>query len=233
MAAPSQLVTINGPFGPIPLLAAGVPRASKAAVILAYGLGGQMAVQWPEAERLAAAGYAVIIPEAPHHGLRADGFLERMKQLSEEDSRASFLDLLEAWATEIPTLVDWLAANGGSKFVLAGVSMGGHWALAGPLLDPRIGAVVSLLGDPEWDERAASPHLSLDAWAKTALLAITADDDEVVPPQPMRAFVDRLHARFPAKSLHRSLPVPGRHWMAPEVWESAWVQTIAWLDGLR
>ena len=233
MPAIPEPLAIEGPSGPIPFLASGDPRTCKAGVILGYGLNGRMEVQWPEAERLADSGYAVIVPEAPHHGLRADPFLDQMSKLPESDARARFLDLLETWVVEIPSLLDDLAARGATRFVVAGVSMGGHWALAAPSLDSRVEAVVSLLGDPEWDNRSWSPHLSLGSWANTSLLAITTDEDVVVPPQPMRTFVDLLNSRFPAKNQHVSVNYPGGHWMAADDWNNAWSRVITWLDDLR
>lgn len=228
-----NLISILGPCGPIPALSSGDPRTCKAGIVLGYGLRGKMEVQWPEAKRLLASGYAVIVPEAPHHGLRADGLIDRMSGMPESEARACFLDILETWAAEIPVLVDHLAGKGATKIVIAGVSMGGHWALAAPMLDSRVGAVVSFLGDPAWDNRSRSPHLAVEAWSDTALLAITTNQDEIVPPEPMRIFVDQLNASFPAMAPHLSLCYPGGHCMASNDWEHSWSQVIAWLDGLR
>ena len=107
-------ITILGPGGPIPALRLGDCVSVKGAVILHYGLSGTMAVQWPEAERLAAAGYAVLIPEAPHHGLRADGFLERMSIATAPEARSRFLNLVAESARETRSLVDHLRQSGAS-----------------------------------------------------------------------------------------------------------------------
>ncbi len=185
MRPPPTPVTIPGPDGTIPALALGDSASAKATVILHYGLSGTMAVQWPEAERLAAAGYSVLIPEAPHHGLRADGFLERMAAATASEARSLFLDLVAESAGETRSLVDHLSRSGASRFVVAGISMGGFAALAAPQRDPRVGAVVAFLADPHWDDRTESPHLHLEAWGRTALLTVVAAGDELVPPGPM------------------------------------------------
>ncbi len=219
---------ISGPHGPIPTLLVGDPARSRAGVLLGHGLGGTMQSQWPEARRLAAAGFAILLPEAPHHGLRADGLLERMSTAPEPEARATFLDILETWADEIRALVDHLEALGATRFAAAGVSMGGHLALSAPARDLRIEAVIAFSADPVWDDRPGSPHLAPEAWRGTPLLAITTDGDPVVPPGPMRAFATLLDARFGAGHAH-SLTYPGGHLMAPQDWEDAWARARIWL----
>ena len=230
MPIPTSPITVPGPHGPIPALALGGFASVRAAVVLRYGLGGTMAVQWPEAERLAAAGYAVLIPEAPHHGLRSDGFLERMKGAGAMEARSLFLDLVEASAQETSALIDHLAPAGASRFVVAGISMGGFAALAAPDRDPRVGAVLAFLADPHWDHRPRSPHLRPEAWEHTALLAVVATADEVVPPSGMRAFLQALAARFGPRPRLACWDYPGGHIMAPADWNDAWTKALLWLD---
>ncbi len=223
-------VSIPGPDGPIPTLTLGDCASAKAAVILQYGLSGTMAVQWPKAERLAAAGYAVLIPEAPHHGLRADGFLERMAIATAPEARSLFLDLVAESAGETRSLVDHLSRSGATRFVVAGISMGGFAALASPQRDPRVGAVVAFLADPHWDDRTESPHLHPEAWKHAALLTVVAAGDELVPPGPMKGFTRDLASRFGSASRFTGLEYPGGHTMDPADWEDAWSKAILWLD---
>jgi dienelactone hydrolase len=203
--------------------------STKAAIILRYGLGGTMAVQWPEAELLAAAGYAVLIPEAPHHGLRSDAFLERMAGAAKPEARSLFLDVVEESAAETQALVEHLAQSGASLFAVAGISMGGFAALAAPQRDPRVGAVLAFLADPQWDDRPQSPHLHLDCWERTALLAVVAAEDEVVPPGPLRGFLQTLTTRFNSDSRFTCLEYRGGHTMDPADWEAAWSRATLWL----
>ena len=230
MRPPPTPVTIPGPDGTIPALALGDSASAKATVILHYGLSGTMAVQWPEAERLAAAGYSVLIPEAPHHGLRADGFLERMAAATASEARSLFLDLVAESAGETRSLVDHLSRSGASRFVVAGISMGGFAALAAPQRDPRVGAVVAFLADPHWDDRTESPHLHLEAWERTALLTVVAAADELVPPGPMKRFTHDLASRFGSASRFACLEYQGGHTMDPADWDEAWSKVILWLD---
>ena len=230
MPTPPPLITIPGPRGPIPALTLGDCASTKAAVILRYGLGGTMAVQWPEAERLAAAGYAVLIPEAPHHGLRSDGFLERMAGATAPGARSLFLDLVAESARETRLLVDHLSQSGASRFVVAGISMGGFAALAVPQRDPRVGAVLAFLADPHWEDHPESPHLHLDAWEHAVLLAVVAAGDEVVPPDPMRRFTLALASRFNSDSRFTCLEYRGGHTMDSADWDDAWSKAIRWLD---
>lgn len=230
MRPPPTPITIPGPDGPIPALALGNWASTEAAVILQYGLGGSMAVQWPEAERLAAAGYAVLIPEAPHHGLRTDGFLDRMAIATAPEARSLFLDLVAESARETPSVVDHLSRSGASRIVVAGISMGGFAALAAPQRDPRVGAVVAFLADPHWDDRPQSPHLRQDAWERTAMLAVVAAGDELVPPGPMKRFIHDLASRFDSASRFTCLEYQGGHTMDPGDWDEAWSKAILWLD---
>ena len=230
MRHPPTPISIPGPGGPIPALTLGDCASARAAVILWYGLSGTMAVQWPEAERLAAAGYAVVIPEAPHHGLRADGFLDRMAIATAPEARALFLDLVEESAREIQSLVDHLNQSGASRFVVAGVSMGGFAALAAPRRDPRVCAVVAFLADPHWDDRPQSPHLHPEAWERAALLAVVTVGDELVPPEPMKRFTRDLASRSGSASRFACLEYQGGHTMDPADWDEAWSKAILWLD---
>jgi len=223
-------VTIPGPDGPIPALTLGDCASARAAVILRYGLSGTMAVQWPEAERLVVAGYAVLIPEAPHHGLRADGFLDRMAIATSPEARSLFLDLVAESARETRSLVNHLSRSGASRFVVAGVSMGGFAALAAPQWDPRVGAALAFLADPHWDDRPQSPHLHPEAWEHAALLAVVTAGDELVPPAPMKRFTHDLASRFNSASSFACLEYQGGHTMDPADWNEAWSKAILWLD---
>ncbi len=224
-------ITIAGPHGPIPALAAGDPRGARAGVVLGYGMSATMHVQWPQAERLAAAGYAVIIPEMPHHGLRADGYLDRMKDQPDAVTRPLFLDMVEECVAELPAHVDHLVAAGARRIVCAGFSIAGYIALAGPARDPRVDLVVAFMADPAWDGRASSPHRAPEAYVGKGLFVVTGDDDAVVPPGPVRAFVRDLAARNGgAAERFVDLRYPGGHMMDPADWDDAWGRAIRWLD---
>ena len=230
MRVPPHPISIPGPGGPIPALKLGDCAPTRTAVILNYGLSGTMAVQWKEAERLAAAGYAVLIPEAPHHGLREDGFLDRMTIAAAPEARSLFLDLVAESSRETRFLVNHLAGSGASQFVVAGISMGGFAALAVPQQDPRVGTVVAFLADPHWDDQPQSPHLRPEAWENVALLAVVAAEDEVVPPHRMKSFTHELASRYKSRHRFACLEYQGGHTMDPADWDDAWSSAIRWLD---
>lgn len=229
LTGPPVPIGIPGPRGPIPALLAGNPAGSRATLILGHGLSGTMRSHWEEAQRLQAAGFAALLAEAPHHGLRADGYLERMAAAPPREARALFLDLVEEWAAEIRPLADHLASLGAPGIALAGVSMGGHLALAAPHRDRRIKAVLAFSADPVWDDRPGSPHLDPAAWEGVPLLAVTSDDDGTVPPAPMRTFAGLLQDRFGTDHA-LDLRYPGGHLLARTDWEDAWRRAVAWLD---
>lgn len=223
-------ITIAGPHGPLPALAAGDPRTARAGVVLGYGMSATMHVQWPQAERLATAGYAVIIPEMPHHGLRADGYLDRMAGQPDEVTRPLFLDMVEECVAELPSHVEHLVRAGARRVVCAGFSIAGYIALAAPARDPRVDLVVAFMADPVWDGRAASPHLRPEAFDGKGLFAVTGDDDEVVPPGPLRAFVRDLAERSGDAERFAHVRYRGGHMMDPADWDDAWGRAIAWLN---
>lgn len=224
------LITIPGPRGPIPTLAAGDPHTARAGVVLGYGMGAEMHVQWPEAERLAAAGYAVVIPEMPHHGLRADGYLDRMRDQPDDVTRPLFLDMVEECAAELPFAIDHLVAAGASCIVCAGFSISGCIALAGPSRDPRVELVVAFMADPAWSGRPSAPERAPAAFAGRGLFVVTADDDTVVPPARVRAFVSELAQRSTDPDRYVEVRYRGGHMMDPATWDDAWTRAIAWLD---
>ena len=126
--------------------------------------------------------------------------------------------------------MDHLLQSGASRFVVAGISMGGFAALAAPQRDPRVGAVLAFLADPHWEDHPQSPHLYLDAWEHTALFAVVATGDEVVPPDRMRRFIHALTSRFRPGSRFAGLEYRGGHTMDPADGDDAWFKAIRWLD---
>lgn len=220
-----------GPAG-IPAVLVGDPATARATVLLRYGLGAQKEVQIPEALRLATAGFAVLIPEAPHHGERADGWLDRIGDLGTPAGRRPLHELVARTAAETPALIDDLRARGAAGIVAAGISFGGFVSLATPAADPRTCAVVALLASPVWDDRPDSPHLHPTAWDDVPLFAVTADHDRTVEPGPMREFTAALRRRSTRRAAIDHATYPGDHTMAEADWHDAWGRIITWLDGL-
>lgn len=181
---------------------------------------------------LAEAGYAVLIPEAPHHGVRDDGRLAAIQSGTEADATSAFLDLVEAAAAESPALVDDLVRRGAraDRIVALGISYGGFTTLRSVALEPRLRRIVPMLASPHFVGRTTSPDRHPQDYAEVEMLSITAADDEVVPPGPMHDFVDALCARFGPPVRWERFTVPGGHMTPQASWDAAWEHIIGWLD---
>jgi dienelactone hydrolase len=142
-----------GPFEPIPVLLfqrRDLP-GPKPAVVYYHGV-----VQrkedyldtHPMARRLADAGFAVALPDAPGHGERPAGatVAERLRaSLAHEFTRD-----VEQASVEAPALLDWLAARpevDGARLAALGVSMGGFTAaVVAAAARERLRAAVCIAG---------------------------------------------------------------------------------------
>ena len=103
--------------------------------------------------------------------------------------------------------------------------MGGYLVYRALLEEPTPQAAVAILGSPEWPE-GESPHHHLDAFRRVALLSITAQNDENVPPGPAR----ELHRRLGVGERARYVELPGAvHLMDEADWERTMAETLAWL----
>ncbi|MFN7131245.1 MAG: hypothetical protein ACK4N5_04130, partial [Myxococcales bacterium] len=96
-AAATQLqLRIDGPNGPIPVTEvrpAGVRDAPP--VLVLHGLGASAEAQEKEVRSLAAHGFRALAVDAPHHGQRRDGFLERMQAAAPDASHGMLLQIVE------------------------------------------------------------------------------------------------------------------------------------------
>jgi len=224
----------------VPLLVAapdGV-QAPAPLVLWFHGFGVDAAANGAELARLAEAGYLAVGIDAVGHGRRRIPDLAERQAAPRAAALHTMATLAEATALEVPALVDALVREGcadGERVAAVGVSMGGYLVYRAIVAAPAIRAAVAILGSPEWPSGTASdgdsPHLHLDAMRRVALLSITAERDESVPPDAAR----RLHAR-----LAESHPPPERaryeelagapHLMSAAQWERAMSLTLAWLD---
>lgn len=142
------------------------------------------------------------------------------------------LAMADATAAEIPALLTALATRGlgdPARTALVGVSMGAFLVYRA-LLDVPVRAAVAILGSPEWPG-ARNPALADAAtFRDVALLSITAQRDESVPPGPTRAFHDRLSSAMPDAPRHRYLELPGApHLVDAHGWEVIVRGTLDWL----
>jgi len=111
------------------------------------------------------------------------------------------------------------------RVALVGISMGGYVVYRALLEEPPVRAAVAILGSPEWP-RPDSPHHRLDAFRRVALLSITAENDDNVPPGPAR----ELHRGLGESERARYVELPGAvHLMGEEDWERTMEEMLRWL----
>ena len=132
--------------------------AARAAVLFFHGLRSSGKVLEVEARAIAAAGVTAIVPDAPHHGARRDAILDAMPDTATREGYATLLRILREARDEVPALVDHALELGHEEVAIGGVSMGGYIALAAGTIEPRLVAVVSLLGSPDWSRTRGRPR---------------------------------------------------------------------------
>lgn len=125
---------VAGPFEPIPLLLYHRLdlRGPKPAVVYYHGVVQRKEVyldSHPMARRLADAGFAVALPDAPGHGERPAG--ETLVTRLRASLPREFCADIERAGEEAAPLLDWLSAHpaiDGTRLGVLGVSMGGYTA---------------------------------------------------------------------------------------------------------
>lgn len=192
-------------------------------VLFYHGLQTDKETHRTELESLARQGFLALGVDAVGHGQRRMSDL--LPFLQRGPLRQQAAKLLRPTLEEIPLLVDFLEAEGYGPFALAGISFGGMLAFAAPQREPRLKAVLAILGDPSW----CAPDDHLEAYREVALMAWNAGQDVHVPPQPAREWMQRRHQHFPeSPSLYLEYP-HSDHFMRAQDWADAWQQGLAWL----
>lgn len=222
-------------IGDIPVVKTHHEPRPRPAVVVLHGLGASANAQRKELESLADEGFAAVGVDAPHHGVRADGWLERMQRATAREAHALFLEHLVPAIEEIPRVVDHLAREGHGPIGLLGVSMGAYTALGAAAVDARVRATVSLLGSPDWSARSEpgfqhplmdrAPSRRPDALLRSPVLFVNAALDVNVPARLTRHFVEGVrhpHAAY-LEYAHSD------HFMRPQDWDDAWSKSVAFL----
>lgn len=228
---------------PVRIHDAGPP--ARAAVLFFHGLRSSAETLDAEARALSAAGITAILPDAPHHGARRSAFLETMPDTATIEGYTRLLAILREARDEVPALVDHLLTAGYARVAIAGVSMGAYVALAAATIEPRLAAVASVLGSPDWTPHegdaardvtrfaaalAESPHLRTETWPVRPLLLVNGAHDANVRPDGARALAARLRPRFATAGTtldHRELAVG--HFPPPPLWEEMVSATVDFL----
>lgn len=223
--------------GPVPVLKVhGEPRPRPAVVVL-HGLRGSAELQRKELVSLAAAGITAVALDAPHHGLRRDGWLEALDAADPDEGHARFLRLLLDAVPEVSRVIDHLVDEGHGPIGVLGISMGAYTALAVARADSRVAATVSILGSPDWkparsretDEvrrlMGLAPVHTPDELTRAPLLFLNAGKDTSVPPDAARRFAS-THTQRGVEYVEYP---NSEHLMHAEDWDDLWRRAVAFL----
>ena len=192
------------------------PGPLRGSVIVLHGYGARGAVHRGDGRVFHGPGVEVLMPDAPGHGPRDDGRLQRLARLSDADRRAAILEIARRWIPEVRMLAAERRAQGARRVVVVGTSMGGFAAL-GALRAPRaLDAVAALLAGPDLLSEEDLPV------ASTPTLVGLAGRDEAVSPAPGRSFAARVGAE-----LHEY--PHSEHLMREEDWRDLWSHTAAFV----
>lgn len=210
-------------------------RPRPPAVLFIHGLGASKEVQRKEGRSLADAGYAAVLIDAPHHGARRSARLGELRAASGDAAELLLVELVLEAAAEVPGLLAQLLADGHPEVAIAGISMGAYIALAAGVGEPRLAAVVSILGSPEWAPALAArdPMHLRERLVPRPLLLLNGGRDTNVPPGPARRLAAALRPSYaaagvPERLVHREYPDSG-HFMREPDWNDLWATTIAFL----
>lgn len=205
--------------GPLPL------------VLWFHGFGVDKETHRKELAQLAEVGFLAAGMDAAGHGARRLPDLAERQAAPREQALRTMVDLAVRTADDVPAVIRALAEDGSAdagRVAAAGVSMGGYVVYRAAVVEPSLRAAVSILGSPDWPD-GGGPDGDLDALARTALLSITAERDENVPPDAARALHRRLADAHP-EARQRYVVLPGAvHLVSAEHWNAAMDETLRWL----
>lgn len=232
-------------IGAVPIRTFVPTRASgrSGAVLLYHGLRSSMGSVVREAAILAEAGLTVVLVDAPHHGARRSRVVDEMPNALEMPGFATVLRVVREARDEVPALVDHLLAEGHPRVAVAGVSFGGFIALAAATVEPRLAAIASVLGTPDWTPRSGavppelaevvreSPLERPETFALRPLSMLNGALDENVPPGGARALAEKLRPIYATGGgpLVQHAYAGTTHFPSPAVWHDMWTRTARFL----
>ena len=202
-------------------------------VLWLHGFGADKEVHLPELCRFGEAGLLAVGIDAVGHGQRRFVDLPSQFSRSSPASVEVFHSCVRQTVAELPELIDLLVGRGSSdpaRIAVAGVSMGACMVYAAIAGERRFPVEVAMLGSPE-PPPADADRQPAERCFPTALLSITAGQDNVVPPDAALALHQRLEPRYrarPERLRYREIP-RASHFLRPEEWDGAVAEASAWL----
>jgi uncharacterized protein len=239
MTAGGATVRVAGAPALLRYLESPEAAAQHGTVLFYHGFGGTKERPGAYLTALAEAGFLAVSIDAVGHGERRFPDFEVIFDDRRWDERfdeveTRFLKLIDDTAAEVPAIIDNLIGRGwarADRVGVAGRSLGGNICYASVLADPRVRAVASVVGSPEWTlPRPHSPHHHPDRFFPAAVLSQAAEFDEHCPPGPIRAFHAALEPRYAAEPARiRYVEYPGvGHFLTPELDAESRQTMVAW-----
>lgn len=216
----------------------------KGTVLVYPGLSAAKEVQRKEMIWLAEAGFTAACIDSPHHGERADGYLEILAPLRDAEAHPKFIRIVQDAIQEIPAIVDYFYERNAQEIGITGISLGGFITYGAAVAEPRLKAAIPILGSPDWGPKKASRDSEMlgmmelapvrfpEKFPPCALFAANAGRDASVPPAASREFVSHLRPFYgdhPERLKYQEYP-ESEHMMREEDWNDLWRQVINWFD---
>jgi uncharacterized protein len=238
-------IKIPTPLGKAPsLVIEPLHSHSKATVLVYPGLSAAKEVQRKEMIWLAKAGFTAACMDSPHHGERADGYLEMLAPLKDAEAHPKFIRIVQEAIQEVPAIVDYFLEKNGNEIGITGISLGGFITYGAVVAEPRLKAAIPILGSPDWSPKKASQYSEMlgmvelapvrfpEKFPPCALFAANAGKDVSVRPAGSRKFVSHLRSfyhDFPERLKYQEYP-NSEHMMLEEDWNDLWGQVVEWLN---
>ncbi len=206
-------------------------------VIVLHGSDVSKEINQPDMQRLEEAGFWSICIDAPHHGERADGYMNIAAGCNPREQYLMMLSVVHQEAAEVAELIKyfkWL----GKKVVLLGISMGAYAVFATLMLCKEADLYATFMGNPDFKFKEANtfslpetacPAENMDKVFPASLFMVNAGRDEFVDPNGARSFYEKLkpcYENCPERLQLLEYP-ESSHMMRAEDWFDAWDRFIA------
>ena len=204
----------------------------KSVIINLHGLDVSKEVNITDMNRLEDAGFWSVTIDAPHHGERADGYLEIMRNANRREAYLMLLGIIQQEAAEVADFVNYFKSQN-KKVAVSGISMGAYATYALMMINKEADLFVPFMGNPDFRYigskvystlELSGPFDNLDKVFPANLLIVNAGSDDIVDPDGARRFYNAVkpyYEKSPEKLQYLEYPKSG-HLMRPKDWFNAW-----------